>query len=404
MASAWEHFGEVANVVQLTGLNAVALVSLIVKAANRARMHKQNCQKFALHVKMIGNLLEQLKISELKKYPETREPLEMLEDALRRAYVLVNSCQERSYLYLIAMGWNIVYQFRRAQEEIDRYLRIIPLIALLDNARVKERLEEIQKDQREYTYDEEDRKVQNAILNPQPSEDDTIILKKSLSCTYPKLPFDTALRKENEKLKLELQRSQAHLDVAQCEVIQQLIEVTEKTADPPSEYASPVKSSQKLELGKAKKPFEKNTEKVHRQTSSRRGASTVESNLQEEWHADLLGCCAEPYLCVKTFLCPCKAFSKISSVATGKQMSSAEVCNEIMAYSLILACCCYTCCVRRKLRRTFNIKGGLFDDFLSHFMCCCCALVQELREVEIRGAYGTQNTRTSPPPCQHMES
>lgn len=137
MASAWEHFGEVANVVQLTGLNAVALVSLIVKAANRARMHKQNCQQFALHVKMIGNLLEQLKISELKKYPETREPLEMLEDALRRAYVLVNSCQERSYLYLIAMGWNIVCQFRRAQEEIDRYLRIIPLIALLDNARVK---------------------------------------------------------------------------------------------------------------------------------------------------------------------------------------------------------------------------------------------------------------------------
>lgn len=33
-------------------------------------------------------------------------------------------------------------------------------------------------------------------------------------------------------------------------------------------------------------------------------------------------------------------------------------------------------------------QGGLFDDFLSHFMCCCCALVQELREVEIRGAYG----------------
>lgn len=111
--------------------------------------------------------------------------------------------------------------------------------------------------------------MQNAILNPQPSEDDTIILKKSLSCTYPKLPFDTALRKENEKLKLELQRSQAHLDVAQCEVIQQLIEVTENAADPPSEYASPVKSSQKLELGKAKKPFEKNTEKVHRQTNSR---------------------------------------------------------------------------------------------------------------------------------------
>lgn len=34
-------------------------------------------------------------------------------------------------------------------------------------------------------------------------------------------------------------------------------------------------------------------------------------------------------------------------------------------------------------------QGGSIDDFLSHLMCCCCALVQELREVEIRGAsYG----------------
>lgn len=135
--SSWENFGEAANIIQLTGLNAIALVGLIVKAANTARMHKKNCKQFAQHVKLIGNLLEQLKISEMKRYPETREPLELLEDALRRAYLLVNSCQERSYLYLMAMGWNIVYQFRRAQEEIDRYLRIIPLIALLDNARVK---------------------------------------------------------------------------------------------------------------------------------------------------------------------------------------------------------------------------------------------------------------------------
>lgn len=123
--------------VQLTGLNAVALVGLIVKASTTARMHKRNCRQFAQHVKLIGNLLEQLKISEMKKYPETREPLEQLEDALRRSYLLVNSCQDRSYLYLMAMGWSIVYQFRLAQEEIDRYLRIIPLIALLDNARVK---------------------------------------------------------------------------------------------------------------------------------------------------------------------------------------------------------------------------------------------------------------------------
>lgn len=137
MASSWEHFGEIANVAQLTGIDAVRLIGMIVKAASTARMHKKNCKQFAQHLKLIGNLLEQLKISELKKYPETREPLEHLEDALRRSYILVNSCQDRSYLYLLAMGWNIVYQFRKAQNEIDRYLRIVPLITLVDNARVK---------------------------------------------------------------------------------------------------------------------------------------------------------------------------------------------------------------------------------------------------------------------------
>ena len=138
--------------------------------------------------------------------------------------------------------------------------------------------------------------------------------------------------------------------------------------------------------------------------------------------------------------------------------ASTEACKGLMAYSLILSCCCYTCCVRVKLRKMLNItvslwacapcrsfcfdyfsiplwdaisegyshriedwvslytfvehciilmpnpikpksfllklsaylilQGGIFDDFLSHFMCCCCALVQEWREVEIRGVYG----------------
>ncbi|XP_042019071.1 protein MID1-COMPLEMENTING ACTIVITY 1-like [Salvia splendens] len=135
--SSWEHFGAIANVAQLAGFDAVKLIGMLVKAANTARMNKQNCRQFARHLKLIGNLLECLKISEMKKYPETREPLEQLEDALRRSYILVNSCQDRSYFYLQAMGWNIVYQFRKAQNEIDQYLKIIPLITLVDNAQVR---------------------------------------------------------------------------------------------------------------------------------------------------------------------------------------------------------------------------------------------------------------------------
>lgn len=78
--------------------------------------------------------------------------------------------------------------------------------------------------------DDDDKRIHEVILNPEPSKDEAMALKKSLSCSYPNLPFNKALQKENEKLQLELQRSQAHLNVGECEVIQRLIDVTEAVA------------------------------------------------------------------------------------------------------------------------------------------------------------------------------
>jgi hypothetical protein len=251
MAS-WENLGDVATVVQLTGLDAVRLISMIVKAASTARLHKRNCRRFAQHLKLIGGLLEQLRVSELKKYPETREPLEQLEDALRRAYLLVHSCQDRSYLYLLAMGWNIVYQFRKAQNEIDNYLRLVPLITLVDNARVRERMEYIERDQCEYSFDDEDKEVQDALLNPDPSTNPTVVLKKTLSCSYPNLPFNEALRKESEKLQVELQRSQSNMDMGQCEVIQHLLGVTKTVASSIPEKCATPKVSEKADSNHTK--------------------------------------------------------------------------------------------------------------------------------------------------------
>lgn len=419
MAS-WDQLGELSTVAQLTGVDAVRLIGLIVRAATTARMHKKNCRHFAQHLKLIGNLLEQLKISELKKYPETREPLEQLEDALRRSYILVDSCRNRSFLYLLAMGWSLVYQFRRAQSEIDRYLRLVPLITLVDNTRVRERLENIDRDQREYTLDEEDEKVQDAILDRDPSRNHTVVLKKSLSCSYPHLPFDEALQKENEKLQLELQRSQARMDLGQCEVIQHLIGVTQTVAGTLQEKSTQLKNHKKVEPDYSDANNDKehafggyNKEYIATKTTSRT-ASPVSPNHDyvsgkgsqglEEWHSDILGCCSEPYLCLKTLFYPCGTLAKIATVAKNRHISSAEACNDLMAYTLILSCCCYTCCIRRKLRNMFNIEGGFCDDFLSHLMCCCCALVQEWREVEIRGIRGPEKTKTSPPPSQCMES
>ncbi|CAL4929136.1 unnamed protein product [Urochloa decumbens] len=418
MAS-WDNLGELSNIAQLTGLDAVKLISLIVKAASTARLHKRNCRRFAQHLKLIGGLLEQLRVSELRKYPETREPLEQLEDALRRGYLLVNSCQDRSYLYLLAMGWNIVYQFRKAQSEIDNYLRLVPLITLVDNARIRDRLEYIERDQCEYSFDDEDKKVQDALLNPDPCTNPTIVLKKTLSCSYPNLPFNEALKKESEKLQVELQRSQSHMDLGSCEVIQHLIGVTKTVACSIPEEGTDAKVSEKKDSnyneskGDGAKSYDDDDypKKQVDAGGAKRCSSPVSyvhdgvssrGSYSDEWHADLLGCCSEPALCLKTLFFPCGTFSRIASVAKDRPMSSGEACNDIMAYSLILSCCCYTCCVRRKLRQKLDITGGCCDDFLSHLLCCCCALVQEWREVEIRGAYG-QKTKTTPPPCQYME-
>ncbi|KAK4416872.1 protein MID1-COMPLEMENTING ACTIVITY 1 [Sesamum alatum] len=314
--STWEHFGEIANVAQLAGLDAASLIGMIVKAANTARMHKKNCRQFAQHLKLIGNLLESLRISELK------------------------NCQDRSYFYLLAMGWNIVYQFRKAQSEIDRYLKIIPLITLVDNARVRERIEMIERDQHEYTLDDEDRKIQHVILKREPSQHDTIVLKKTLSCSYPNMPICEAIRKENEKLQLELHHSQANLDVGQCEVIQHLLEVTEAVAANSSPEKTSFAKESKVEqvyvdVSNEKEHYDKNYSKNSEKQDASGTTSSVSSRrdllsfkgAQDEWHSDLLGCCSEPLLCLKTMLFPCGTFSRIASVATNRHISPAEACT-----------------------------------------------------------------------------
>jgi hypothetical protein len=133
----WLAVGDVANVGQLAGVNAVQLIAMIVRAASNARMHKRNCRQFAQHLKLISNLLEQLSAADLQRRPETREPLALLEESLRKAVVLVESCRDKSYLYLVAMGWTYVTKFRDYQDEIDKYLRLVPLISLVqDTSRV----------------------------------------------------------------------------------------------------------------------------------------------------------------------------------------------------------------------------------------------------------------------------
>jgi hypothetical protein len=71
------------------------------------------------------------------------------------------------------------------------------------------------------------------------------VLKKTLSCSYPNLPFNEALRKESEKLQVELQRSQSTMDMGSCEVIHHLLGVTKTIASAVPEEDTDAKPSGK---------------------------------------------------------------------------------------------------------------------------------------------------------------
>uniref|UniRef100_A0A803QTY2 MCAfunc domain-containing protein n=1 Tax=Cannabis sativa TaxID=3483 RepID=A0A803QTY2_CANSA len=115
----------------------VTLTSAIVSSARNAVTHRRNCQQLAEHVRVIDKLLGKLKSTDLINLPAVKEPLDGLEEALKKAVELVDSCRDNSCLYMVAMGWTVVYQFRHIQHEIDRYLRLVPLISLVHEFRMQ---------------------------------------------------------------------------------------------------------------------------------------------------------------------------------------------------------------------------------------------------------------------------
>ncbi|CAL5366382.1 unnamed protein product [Camellia sinensis] len=296
------------DVAQVAGVDALGLINLIVAAARNATTHRHNCEHLAAHVRMVGNLLEKLKSTDLRTFPATGEPLDLLEEALRKALDLVESCREKSYLYMLAMGWSVVYQFRRVQNQIDRYLKLVPLISLVHEYRMQE---------------------------------------------YPELEFHEALQEEKEKLHVELHRSIVKNDPKECQVIEHLIEVTENVVNVPT--------GKKLSLD----VLTYSGSGYGTTTKSSDGANDLKpkNQVKSEWQTDLFDCCS-----LKACIYPCGIFSRIAHVSSKG-----------------------------------NTLGGACDDFLTHLMCCCCAMVQEWRELEMRGFEGYPGRNMIPPPYQYMK-
>ncbi|VAI91351.1 unnamed protein product [Triticum turgidum subsp. durum] len=141
-SSLWGTLGQASNVAQLVGVDALGLVSMVVQAALAARRHRDACVRLAQHVELVGGLLRELELAELMRREATRRPLEQLRAALRRCYALVSACQDCGYLRRLLLGARMADELRAAQHEIDMFIRLIPLISLVDNSTNSRRAEE----------------------------------------------------------------------------------------------------------------------------------------------------------------------------------------------------------------------------------------------------------------------
>ncbi|XP_015641120.1 cysteine-rich receptor-like protein kinase 44 isoform X2 [Oryza sativa Japonica Group] len=131
----WGALGQASSVAQLVGVDALGLVSMVVQAALAARRHRDACRRLGQHVDLVGGLLRELELAELMRREATRRPLERLQGALRRCYALVRACQDDcGYLHRLLLGARMADELRAAQHEIDMYIRLIPLISLVDSS------------------------------------------------------------------------------------------------------------------------------------------------------------------------------------------------------------------------------------------------------------------------------
>jgi hypothetical protein len=128
----WSALGQASNVAQLVGVDALGLVSMVVQAALAARRHRDACRRLAQHVEVVGGLLQELELADLVRREATRRPLDQLRGALRRCYALVTACQDCGYLRALLVGARMAEELRAAEKEIDMFICLVPLIALVD--------------------------------------------------------------------------------------------------------------------------------------------------------------------------------------------------------------------------------------------------------------------------------
>ncbi|KAK3124838.1 hypothetical protein QOZ80_7BG0594340 [Eleusine coracana subsp. coracana] len=126
-------------IAQVAGVDALSLITMIMRAANTAIQNKKTCLELAKQVEQIRELLRSLEEqpgTSIMRRAETSAPLLDLHETLRRACVLVESCQQGGCVRQFCAGGARAARLRDVQGKIDSFLRLFPIISYLDSTRL----------------------------------------------------------------------------------------------------------------------------------------------------------------------------------------------------------------------------------------------------------------------------
>eukprot|EP00210_Caulerpa_lentillifera_P003034 g2896.t1 len=94
---------------------------------------------------------------------------------------------------------------------------------------------------------------------------------------------------------------------------------------------------------------------------------------KNKWHTTCLGVLTEPWLLIKSIICPCNAY---------KEAVESLVEEDVGCLDSVFGGVCLLCGfdLRVRFRETLNLEGNPTEDFCMHVFCHCCSLVQMKRE------------------------
>jgi hypothetical protein len=121
----WECLGKVANIAGPVGVDMFKLIGMIVKGVETVRRNHEECQQLSHFASATDNLLHELANLKVIEHPKMWKPIQGLRGTLLQAYMLIKSCQHRSYAHHFCKGGNLAAQLQSVQKEMDFNIRYL---------------------------------------------------------------------------------------------------------------------------------------------------------------------------------------------------------------------------------------------------------------------------------------